>query len=103
VEEGRPSRGAGLPGATAATTVTGGAPTRRVAAVGRAWKLTDRQAEVFGLLSGGRSNKEIAAALRVAPATVERHVTSILAKAGCTRRAELIARLWAVPLQEDAP
>jgi DNA-binding CsgD family transcriptional regulator len=59
---------------------------RRAAA---AWKLTPREAEVFELLLRGKSNKEIAATLRCAEATVELHVTRLLRKSGASSRMAL--------------
>jgi two-component system NarL family response regulator len=40
--------------------------------------LSDREIEVLRMISGGKSNKEIAAALFVAESTVKTHVASIL-------------------------
>lgn len=42
--------------------------------------LTDREAEVLGLVARGLSNQEIADKLFVSPATVRTHVSNILAK-----------------------
>ncbi len=58
----------------------------------RAWNLTPRQTEVLEHVVLGRANKEIAMALGCALRTVEVHVGAVLAKAGCDRRVELIAR-----------
>ncbi|MBI2781337.1 MAG: AAA family ATPase [Chloroflexi bacterium] len=54
--------------------------------------LTDREREVADLLAEGRSNREIADLLLIAPKTIERHVTNILAKLGARNRTELAAR-----------
>ncbi|HUG29227.1 MAG TPA: AAA family ATPase [Candidatus Limnocylindria bacterium] len=54
--------------------------------------LTSREREVADLLAEGRSNREIADALLVAPKTIERHVTNILAKVGVRNRTELATR-----------
>jgi DNA-binding CsgD family transcriptional regulator len=51
-------------------------------------RLTAREAEVLSLLAGGRTNKEIAAALVLSPGTVERHVANFYRKIGAHRRAE---------------
>jgi predicted ATPase/DNA-binding NarL/FixJ family response regulator len=48
--------------------------------------LTARQAEVLRLLAAGMSNKRIAAALYLSPATVERHLATIYRKLGVTGR-----------------
>jgi DNA-binding CsgD family transcriptional regulator len=48
--------------------------------------LTDREVEVLALLATGRSNKQVARELGIAPKTVGRHVENIYAKAEvCTR------------------
>ena len=49
--------------------------------------LTDREVEVLRLIARGRANKQVAAALRISPKTVGRHVEHIYAKAGVTTRA----------------
>jgi predicted ATPase/DNA-binding NarL/FixJ family response regulator/DNA-binding XRE family transcriptional regulator len=50
--------------------------------------LTGRQAEVVSLLAAGMSNKEIAAALFLSSATVERHLATIYRKLGLSSRVE---------------
>lgn len=50
--------------------------------------LTEREAEVLGLLARGLSNKEIAALLYLSPRTVGRHVAKAYRKVGVHRRAE---------------
>jgi DNA-binding CsgD family transcriptional regulator len=57
------------------------------------WQLTARESEVLGELAAGRSNKEIAVRLDCSARTVDVHVSSLLRKAQCTSRAELIARV----------
>jgi DNA-binding NarL/FixJ family response regulator len=47
--------------------------------------------EVLDLVAAGRSNAEIASALSVSPKTARNHVSSILAKLGCSRP-EAVAR-----------
>jgi DNA-binding CsgD family transcriptional regulator len=51
--------------------------------------VTDREAEVLRLVIGGLANKEIAAALRLSPRTVEKHVENLLRKTGARSRTEL--------------
>ncbi|MDE3086967.1 MAG: helix-turn-helix transcriptional regulator, partial [Acidobacteriota bacterium] len=51
--------------------------------------VTDREAEVLRLVIEGLANKEIAAALGLSPRTVEKHVESLLRKAGARSRTEL--------------
>ncbi len=53
--------------------------------------LTAREAEVLGLLAGGRTNKEIASALVLSVSTVQRHVANVYAKIGAHGRAEATA------------
>ncbi|MEP6993992.1 MAG: response regulator transcription factor [Acidobacteriota bacterium] len=50
--------------------------------------LTDRETEVLGLIVGGRSNKEIGAALGIAEATVKSHVNKLLEKMGAADRTQ---------------
>jgi predicted ATPase/DNA-binding CsgD family transcriptional regulator len=55
--------------------------------------LTPRESEIVALIVAGRSNKGIADALVISPATAARHVANILAKLGFTSRAQIAA--WA--------
>ncbi len=55
--------------------------------------LTEREVEVLRLLAQGRSNQEIAQALRISVRTVEFHVGNILKKLGAASRVE--AAVWA--------
>ncbi len=59
-----------------------------------ATELTSREREVLILLARGRSNKEIAQALRVVEGTIKNHLTSTFAKLGVTTRLEaaMVAR-----------
>jgi DNA-binding NarL/FixJ family response regulator len=57
------------------------------------WRLTTRQAEVLDLVARGMTNATIAAALQIAIATVEFHVSRIFDKAGVENRASLVASL----------
>ena len=65
-------------------------PARRHAA-GPAAPLTPRELQVARLVAEGRSNKQIAAELVIAPRTAEGHVERILAKLGFTSRAQAAA------------
>jgi HD-GYP domain-containing protein (c-di-GMP phosphodiesterase class II) len=49
--------------------------------------LTAREIQVLGLLARGRSNRQIAAALTIAPKTADAHVQHIYAKIGVSTRA----------------
>jgi DNA-binding NarL/FixJ family response regulator len=55
-------------------------------------RLTEREAEVVRLMSGGFSNKEIAHALGTAEGTVKNHVSSILAKFGVRDRTRAVLK-----------
>ena len=68
-------------------------------AVSDAAPLTPRELQVARLVAGGRSNKEIAAQLVIAPRTAEGHVERILAKLGFTSRAQVAA--WVAASQPD--
>lgn len=52
--------------------------------------LTDREAEVLGLLSKGMANKQIAVALGISEHTVKFHVSSIYSKLNVTNRTEAV-------------
>jgi len=64
--------------------------------------LTEREHAVAALIARGKSNREIADALVVAPRTIETHVHSILSKLGFTSRTQIA--LWAAEkgLSNDA-
>jgi DNA-binding CsgD family transcriptional regulator len=51
--------------------------------------VTDREADVLRLVIAGLANKAIAAALRLSPRTVEKHVENLLRKTGARSRTEL--------------
>ena len=54
-------------------------------------RVTAREADVLVLVAEGLANKEIAAQLHVSPRTVEKHVESLLRKAGARSRTQLVA------------
>ncbi len=64
--------------------------------------LTQRERAVAALIARGKSNREIADALVVAPHTIETHVSSILSKLGFTSRTQIA--VWATEkgLSHDA-
>ena len=64
--------------------------------------LTQREREVAALIARGKSNREIADALVVAPRTIETHIGSILSKLGFTSRTQIA--VWATEkgLSNDA-
>ncbi|WP_028245298.1 response regulator [Pseudoclavibacter soli] len=53
-------------------------------------ELTDREREVFRAVSHGLNNREIAATLFLAEATVKTHVTAVLRKLGLRDRVQLV-------------
>ncbi len=61
--------------------------------------LTSREREVLRLLVAGRSNREIAAALFIAPKTASVHVSNILGKLGAASRGEAAAIATAAGLE----
>lgn len=60
--------------------------------LGAGTRITARQQQVLRLLAAGRSNKEIAIALELSPATVKTHVAQSMAAVGAANRAEAAAR-----------
>jgi ATP/maltotriose-dependent transcriptional regulator MalT len=54
--------------------------------------LTEREAEVLGLVAEGRTNDEIAASLSIATGTVKKHLDHIYEKLGARSRTEAVAR-----------
>jgi DNA-binding CsgD family transcriptional regulator len=59
--------------------------------------ITAREADVLELLAAGLANKEIAQRLRLSARTVEKHVESLLRKAGARSRTQLVAMLRPAP------
>jgi len=60
--------------------------------------VTARQADVLRLVADGYSNKEIARALDLSPATVKTHVAQTIAAIGATNRTEAAIRARALGL-----
>jgi DNA-binding CsgD family transcriptional regulator len=67
----------------------------RTRASGDLSSLSDREREIANLVAGGASNPDIASTLFLSRKTVERHVSSILAKLEVKNRAQLAARMAA--------
>lgn len=63
-------------------------------------RISGRQREVLNLLAQGKSNKEIARALDLSPATVKTHVAGLIAALGATNRTEAAAHARASGLLE---
>ncbi|MGH2714088.1 MAG: helix-turn-helix domain-containing protein, partial [Thermoleophilaceae bacterium] len=60
---------------------------------GRLAGLTPREREVAGLVGEGHTNAQIAARLHLSERTVERHVSSVLAKLGLSSRTGVVRLL----------
>lgn len=64
--------------------------------------LSFREWQVLGLVEEGKSNAEIAAALRIAPSTVRTHLENIYAKLGVRSRTAALARARGLKQAETA-
>jgi DNA-binding CsgD family transcriptional regulator len=65
-------------------------------------RLTARERDVLLLVSDGKSNAEIAAALFLSEATVKSHLRSILSKLSLKSRTEIVAYAWKTGLVQLA-
>jgi len=65
--------------------------------------LTPREREVASLLARGNSNKQIATALFITPATAKLHVRHIFEKLNVSSRTEAALRIAAAPRFQAAP
>ncbi len=64
--------------------------------------LSPREQSVLALLGEGRSNKDIARVLSIAPETVKSHVKNIFGKIGVERRAQAVSRAMSLGLIRTA-
>jgi LuxR family transcriptional regulator, maltose regulon positive regulatory protein len=60
--------------------------------------LSTREGNVLGLIAAGRTNKEIARILSIAPETVKSHVKHIFIKLNVERRAQAVSRAQSLGL-----
>ena len=95
------AEGDGVPGAAAAGAPGGRAPTFEAAnALGEAFGLSAREAQVAAMLCDNRSSRYICVTLDLAPSTVKTHVRHIYEKTGAHSRGDL--QLAAARLSRDA-
>lgn len=64
-----------------------------VTALRRRYRLSRRETEVVELVLLGYRNRDIAATLGAAPATIKKHLTHIFDKVGVDTRTQLVARM----------
>jgi len=62
--------------------------TKNQPARAKAYMITAAESRVLALVTRAKTNKEIALALRISPATVKRHMEKILTKLGLRNRVE---------------
>ncbi|MCV2490636.1 helix-turn-helix transcriptional regulator [Geodermatophilus sp. YIM 151500] len=83
-----------LSGSTVSLVVEPSRPADIAALLIDAYRLTERETEVVGLVVRGYSNAEIAGALWLSPHTVADHVKHVFEKTGVHSRVELTSRLF---------
>jgi DNA-binding CsgD family transcriptional regulator len=83
-----------LSGSTVSLVVEPSRPADVAALLIDAYRLSEREAEVVGLVVRGHSNAEIARALWLSPYTVADHVKNVFEKTGVRSRGELTSRLF---------
>jgi DNA-binding CsgD family transcriptional regulator len=95
------ARLAGAEGAGAIAIITEVARPAEIAPlILQAYGLTEREAQIAGLVLRGAATREIAASLAVAAATVQQHLKAIFDKTGVRSRRELVAQIFG---QQYAP
>jgi len=65
-------------------------PSANPAVAERANRLTDRERDIVIAVARGETNTEIADQLRIGPATVKSHISSVLTKLGLRDRAQIV-------------
>jgi DNA-binding CsgD family transcriptional regulator len=83
-----------LAGSTVCLVVEPSRPADIAALLTDAYRLTEREVEVVGLVVRGHTNAEIARALWLSPYTVADHVKNVFEKTGVRSRGELTNRLF---------
>jgi DNA-binding CsgD family transcriptional regulator len=83
-----------LTGSTVGLVVEPSRPADVAALLADAYRLTEREAEVVGLVVRGLSNAEVARSLWLSPHTVADHVKHVFEKTGVRSRVELANRLF---------
>jgi DNA-binding CsgD family transcriptional regulator len=83
-----------LTGSTVSLVVEPSRPADIAALLTDAYRLTEREAEVVGLVVRGHTNAEIARTLWLSPYTVADHVKNVFEKTGVRSRGELTSRLF---------
>jgi LuxR family transcriptional regulator of spore coat protein len=66
-------------------------------------RLTPREAEIIRLIANGRSAKEAALMLGIAPSTIERHIENVRLKTRTRNRAHMVATILIDGLLERYP
>jgi DNA-binding CsgD family transcriptional regulator len=83
-----------LDGSTVSLVVEPSRPAEIAALLTDAYRLTEREVEVVGLVARGNSNAAIARALWLSPFTVADHIKNVFEKTGVRSRGELTGRLF---------
>jgi DNA-binding NarL/FixJ family response regulator len=68
--------------------LAGEPPSTRIAAV----RLTERQIDILKMIATGDSNKQIARALELSPATIKAHIAAAIAALAAVNRTEAVVK-----------